>query len=63
MEIEHIFAVFFKQGSAGSLTPFKEIGMKVPFPVWHGLDQFAPHLTGTGVHATLAQQKERTIII
>jgi hypothetical protein len=41
MEIEHIFAVFFKQGSAGSPIPFKEIGMKVPFPVC-GMGRLSP---------------------
>ncbi len=41
MEIEHIFAVSFKQGSAGSPIPFEKIGMEVPFPVY-GMDWPSP---------------------
>src|SRR5258708_2370277 len=48
----------------GKSHPLREDrdGSAIPC-VWHGLAQSAPHLTGTGVHATLAQQKERMIII
>jgi hypothetical protein len=63
MEIERMFTASFKKGS-GKSHPLREDrdGSAVPC-IWHGLAQSAPHLTGTGVHATLAQQKERMIII